>query len=194
MFARIPFASLSPWGRACLLLACLGLPLYASCTASEDTEPFVPAAQGAVQPSGDGDLVSEDKACARLLKAANAAYDRLGCPAPSFPKCPAFLRPGGGSGCYDYYDDSVSACEQAYESAPTCRELSPCLATAHLNEDLATCETVGVVPAGGAAGVAGAGADGGTGALAPVGGATGAGGLGGIGGAPPPDGFGGAAG
>ena len=160
MFARIPSALLSSWGRACLVLACLGLPLYVSCTASEDTEPFVPAAPGASQPAAEGTLVSEDTACARLLKAAKAASNRLGCPAPSFPSCPAFLRPGGGSGCYEYYDDSVSACEDAYGAAPTCRDLSPCLATAERNDELATCDQVesGVAGAGGVKGAGGAGA------------------------------------
>jgi len=158
MFARIPSSSLSLWGRTCLISAFLGLPLYAACTASEDTEPFVPAAQGANQPPGEGALVSEEEACARLLKAANAAYDRLGCDAPSFPKCPAFLRPGGANGCFEYYDDSVSACVSAYEDARTCHDLSPCLATAERNDELETCEKVdlGTGGAGGATGVGGA--------------------------------------
>jgi len=154
MFARIPSASLSPWGRACLLSALLGLPLFASCTASEDTEPFVPAAEGAKQPAGEGDLVSEEEACARLSKAASAAYDRLGCDAPSFPKCPSFLRPGGANGCFEYYEDSVSACVELYEDAPTCHELSPCLVTAERNDELETCERVG--PGAGGAGAGGA--------------------------------------
>jgi hypothetical protein len=166
MLARIPSASLSHWGRVALVSALLGLPLFASCTKSEDTEPFVPAVEGARQPSGEGDLVSEADACARLLDAAKEAYDRLGCDAPSFPKCPAFLRPGGGSGCYEYYDDSVTACVKSYEDAPSCRELSPCLATAERNDALDTCEVVddGM---GGAGGV-------GTGGGGPVGGAGGA--------------------
>lgn len=155
MFARIPSTSLSLWGRTCLLSAFLGLPLYASCTSSEDTEPFVPAVEGASQPSGEGALVSEDDACARLLKAANAAYDRLRCDSPAFPKCPGFLRPGGGSGCYEYYDSSVSACVTTYEGAASCRELSPCLATAKLNDALETCEQVTVVSSSGGVGGAG---------------------------------------
>ena len=177
MFARNPSASLSAWGRSCLLSALLGLPLFASCAASEDTEPFVPAAEGASQPQGSGAVVTEDDACARLLKAANAAYDRLGCTPPSFPKCPGFLRPGGGSGCYEYFDDSVTACVSAYENAPSCRELSPCLATAQLNEQLATCERVDVGAGGaGAAGTgAGGAAEGGSAAL-PDAGAPGMGG------------------
>lgn len=170
MFARIPSSSLSLWGRTCLISAFLGLPLYASCTASEDTEPFVPAAQGANQPPGEGALVSEEDACGRLLKAANAAYSRLGCEAPSFPKCPAFLRPGGANGCFEYYDDSVTACVSAYEDARTCQELSPCLATAERNDELETCEKVdpgtggagGVPGAGGTAAVAGANTGGAT--------------------------------
>lgn len=174
MFARIPSASLSHWGRACLVSALLGLPLFASCTTSEDTEPFVPAVEGARQPSGEGALVSEDDACAQLLDAANEAYDRLGCPAPTFPKCPAFLRPGGGSGCYEYYEDSVAACVAAYEDAPSCRELSPCLATAVFNDTLETCELVDVGTGGaGGAGTGGAGpvAGAGNGGAPPVGGA-----------------------
>jgi hypothetical protein len=158
MFARNPSASLSHWGRTCLISALLGLPLFASCTSSEDTEPFVPAVEGASQPEGSGALVSEDDACRRLLRAANEAYDRLNCDSPIFPACPGFLRPGGGSACYEYFDDSVSACEETYEKAPSCRELSPCLATAQLNEALDTCERIDVVePVGGAGGSAGAG-------------------------------------
>lgn len=158
MFARIPSPSLSLWGRTCLISAFLGLPLYASCTASEDTEPYVPAAQGANQPPAEGALITEDEACGRLLKAANAAYDRLGCEAPSFPKCPAFLQPGGGNGCYEYYEDSVTACVSAYEDAGTCHDLSPCLATAERNDELETCVQVdlGTGGAGGATGVGGA--------------------------------------
>jgi hypothetical protein len=158
MLARNPSASLSHWGRTCLISALLGLPLFASCTSSEDTEPFVPAVEGASQPKASGALVSEDDACERLLKTAKAAYKRLGCSPPGFAACPGFLRPGGGSGCYEYFEDSVSACEERYEEAPSCRELSPCLATAQLNEELTTCERVGVIePVGGAGGAAGAG-------------------------------------
>jgi hypothetical protein len=143
MIARIPFASLSRWGQTSLVLALTGLPLLPSCTTSEDTEPFVPAAEGATQPSGDGTLLSEADACSELLKAAQAAYERLGCDAPQFPDCPGFLRPGGGSGCYEYYEDSVTTCVAAYADAGTCRDLSPCLATAELNDRLPTCTLEG---------------------------------------------------
>ena len=154
MFARIPSASLSFWGRSSLALAFLGLPLYASCTSSEDTEPFVPAVEGASQPKAEGSLISEEDACARLLSAAKDAYERLGCDTPDFAECPGFLRPGGGSGCYEYYEGSVAACEKTYKGAPSCRELSPCLAVAERNDELATCEQV-EVPGGGGAGGAG---------------------------------------
>ena len=160
MFARNPFASWAHWARSSLVLALCGLPLYASCTKSEDTEPYVPAAEGAQQPDGDGDLTSEDSACARLREATEDAYDRLGCEAPALADCPGFLRPGGGSGCYEYREGSVSACEDAYEDARTCRELTPCIATAVLNTELATCELVTSeeVGAGGAGGAAAGGA------------------------------------
>ncbi len=151
MFARIPSTLLSFWGRSSLALAFLGLPLYASCTSSEDTEPFVPAVEGATQPAGEGSLIAEDEACARLLDAAQAAYKRLGCDATHFAACPGFLRPGGGSGCYEYYEDSVASCEKSYKGAPSCRELSPCLAVAERNDALVTCEQVDV-PSSGAGG------------------------------------------
>ncbi len=162
MFARIPSASLSLWGRTGLALAFLALPLYASCTSSEDTEPFVPAVEGANQPTGEGALISEDDACDRLLSASASAYKRLACAPPKAVECPGFLRPGGGSGCYEYYESSVAACEKSYKDAPSCRELSPCIAAAELNVELATCEQV-EVPGGGGAGGAG---------VAPVAGAT----------------------
>ena len=92
------------------------------------------------------------------MKAANAAYTRRQCEQATFPKCPVFLRPGGANGCFEYYDDSVTACVTAYEDARTCRDLSPCLATAERNDELETCEQVEVDPgAGGAGGATGAG-------------------------------------
>jgi len=181
MLARIRFASLSRRGQTSLVLALAGLPLLPSCTTSEDTEPFVPAAEGATQPSGDGTLLSEADACSELLKAAQAAYKRLGCDAPEFPDCPGFLRPGGGSGCYEYYENSVKACVATYEGAGACRDLSPCLATVELNALLPSCELVG--GEGGAGGVTGAA--GSTSGGAPEGGATSpAGGSPGASGAP----------
>ena len=155
MFVRIPSASLSRWGRTSLVLALAGLPLFASCTSSEDTEPFVPASEGATQPQGEGKLVSEESACADLLQAAKAAYKRLGCDAPAYPECPGFLRPGGGSGCYEYYQGSVAACIDQYEHAATCSTLSPCLPAAERNDQLPTCEVAlgaGGMPGGGGAG------------------------------------------
>src|SRR5437868_3285551 len=120
MFARIPFATLSRWGRGCLVLSLAALPLLPSCTVSEDTEPFVPASEGATQPKADGARISEEDACSQLLKAESAAYDRLSCDAPELPSCPAFLRPAGGSGCYEYFADSVAACVTAYGAAGSC--------------------------------------------------------------------------
>jgi hypothetical protein len=167
MYGRIPSASLSLWGRACLVSAVLGLPLFAGCTSSEDTEPFVPAVEGATQPKGEGALISEEDACERLLEAARAAYKRLGCDAPKYPECPGFLRPGGSSGCYTYYEDSVATCEQAYEDATSCRGLSPCLAVAERDDALPTCEQVDL-GAGGAGSVAGASSGGSSSGAGPL--------------------------
>ena len=156
MFVRMPSFSRSSWRRAGLGLVLLALPLSPGCTKSEDTEPFVPAVEGATQPTGSGSLISEDDACDRLLKAAGAAYKRLGCDAPTFAKCPDYLRPGGGNGCYEYYDDSVSACDDDGRTPPgRVSRLSPCLPTGRAQAvssptcDLGTAE--GGASAGGAA-------------------------------------------
>ena len=138
----------------------------------------MPAVEGARQPDEGGALLSEEDACERLRSAALDAYETLGCDAPEYPDCPGFLRPGGGSGCYEYSEDSIAACEKAYEDARSCRVLSPCLATAQLNLELPTCEQVIVDPGAGGAG----GAGGAAGAPAVEGG--GAGGVD-TGGAPP---------
>jgi hypothetical protein len=161
-------SSLSRRGRSSLAFALFGL-LYASCAGSEDTEPYVPAVNGATQPEADGDLIGEDEACDRLKSAAEDAYERLGCPEPSFEACPAFVRPAGGSGCYEYSAGSVEACEDAYDAADSCRSLSPCVATAVPNAELPTCEHL-VVPGAGGGGGAGAGAGGGATELGGAGG------------------------
>ncbi|HYQ18083.1 MAG TPA: hypothetical protein VEQ58_20055 [Polyangiaceae bacterium] len=121
-------------------MALAGLPFFASCTSSEDTEPFIPAVEGAKQPSGSGKLVSEDAACERVLAAAKSAYARLGCDAPKLGDCPGFVRPAGGSGCFEYYETSVAACESSYKDAGSCRTLSPCIVTAERNDSLSSCE------------------------------------------------------
>lgn len=156
MFVRIPSARSSRWGRFSLVLG-LGLfPVFTNCANSEDTEPYVPSKRGANQPDGDGALISEDDACERLRSAALSSYEGLGCTAPTYPECPGFVRPGGGSGCYEYREDSVAECEQEYEGATSCSSLSPCLATAVLNVELPTCEQL-TTPDDGTAGAGGNG-------------------------------------
>ena len=169
MIVRVP-SSFTRWGRSSLALALSGL-LYASCTSSEDTEPFLPPVIGAQQPEGGGDLMSEEDACERLRAAALDAYDSLGCDEPDFEECPAFLRPAGGSGCYEYSAASVDACEEAYGEARSCRDLSPCVAVAVQNLELASCELPAVPSEGGAGGGATGGGGpepGGAGGQAPV--------------------------
>ncbi|HXK16677.1 MAG TPA: hypothetical protein VNG33_02640, partial [Polyangiaceae bacterium] len=127
-----------------------------------------------------------------------AAYERLDCPRPTFLACPGFLRPGGGSGCYEYYEDSVEACVQAYKDAGSCRGLSPCLVTAELNEMLSTCEqpSSGEGGAGGSSGgasSAGANSGGASSAGASSGGAS-SGGVSSVAGSPGAGGAAGAAG
>jgi hypothetical protein len=161
MIVPVP-STLPRWGRSSLALALSGL-LYASCTGSEDTEPYVPAVSGATQPEAGGDMIGEEEACDRLKSAAEDAYERLGCPEPDFEECPAFVRPAGGSGCYEYSEGSIEACEDIYENADSCRNLSPCLATAVPNAELPTCEQLVVPGAGGAGGEGGGGGSGGGG-------------------------------
>jgi hypothetical protein len=72
--------------------------------------------------------------------------------------CPGYVRPGGASGCYEYYEDSVEACEKSYEDARSCGPLAPCIVSAERNDELPTCELLdtsaggqgGASPAGGA--------------------------------------------
>lgn len=140
----------------------LVVPLLPSCSETEDTEPFVPATEGARQPPGGGAREGEEAACSDLREATLDAYQRLGCGQPMLADCPAFIRPAGGSGCYEYEQASVGACQKAYAEAASCRELSLCLPTAVLDTRLVSCELSG---AGGAAA-------GGSGGEAPVGGAS----------------------
>lgn len=167
-----------------LVSALVGLSLVPSCTKSEDTEPFVPASEGAIQPEGGGDLLTEEDACSRLAGALLAARKRLGCTGPKPAECPGFLRPGGGDGCYEYSEDSVEACEGAYEDAFSCSDLAPCIVTAERNDSLPTCE-LSSTGEGGAGGVAAAGGatSGGAPAL-PEAGAPSEGGAAGAAGAP----------
>lgn len=163
-----PSSPASPrWGRFSLCLVVSAL-LFASCATDEDTEPHVPSMSGATQPEGGGALLSEADACDRVRSAALDAYERLGCEEPKFPECPAFLRPGGGSGCHEYQEGSIEACEQVYEEASSCRALAPCFATAEQNLDLDTCEQV-TPPDPGTGGAGGTGpASGGAGGAAPL--------------------------
>jgi hypothetical protein len=139
MLVRMPSTSLAHWGRVSLVLALAGLWLSSSCTPSEDTEPFIPAREGPTQPAANGDLLSADDACARLLAAAEDAYDRLGCDERKVSECPGFLGPAGGNGCYEYDEKSISECESAYDDARSCQVL-PCIVTAQRNDQLPGCE------------------------------------------------------
>jgi hypothetical protein len=190
MIVRVP--DRSRWRRSTLAVALLGL-AYASCTTSEDTEPYVPAEEGAIQPGGDGALLDEDEACERVKSAAEDAYGRLRCDAPTFAACPGFIRPGAGNGCYAYYEESVEACEEAYADAGSCQRLSPCIVSAVLDETLPSCVLGAGGAGGGGAGGGGAGGGGaggagpggaGSGGDAPAGGAPSMGGTGAEGGVP----------
>lgn len=176
MIARACFFTRSSWGRTGLLLLTTLLPAYASCTTDQDTEPFVPALPGATQPVAAGATLSEDEACERMLDAATAAYAKHGC---SFEhaECPDFIRPAGASGCYEYSEDSVDACESTYAEASSCVSLGPCFATAIENTSLPSCELVVVPGEGGAPGSDGGAPGAGGGAPGAEGGAPGSSGA-----------------
>jgi hypothetical protein len=156
MFARI-LSALLPTRRRLLLLSPLaGLLLVPNCTKSEDTEPFVPASEGATQPEGGGALLTEEEACPRLAAALTKARRQLDCSGPELPECPGFLRPAGGNGCYEYSQKSVEACERAYEDAFSCQSLAPCIVTAQRNDSLPSCVSEGETGAGGISAMGGA--------------------------------------
>jgi len=143
MMLRVSSLPAPRWLRTLLASALLGLPLYASCTPSEDTEPYVPSSEGAVQPGGDGAVLPEAEACQRIAAAEDEARDRLGCDAPERAACPSYIRPAGGSGCYEYRKASVEGCEAAYADAESCA-FAPCIVVAVENAALRTCEQSGV--------------------------------------------------
>jgi hypothetical protein len=199
MLAWLSPAARAQHGRAAVAFALLVLPVYASCTKSEDTEPFVPAQEGAFQPEGGGDLISEEEACDRIAEAESEARERLSCNPELVGECPGYIRPGAGSGCYEYSASSVAACEEAYDASRSCAQLQRCVVSATLNLELETCQQAGEGGAAGAGGGGGAlgGAGGEAGSLGGAGGDTGAplGGAGqGTGGAPDLGGSGGTAG
>jgi hypothetical protein len=180
-------------GSALLLLLTLG-PAQ-SCAETEDAEDFIPSEQGATQPGGDGDTISEDEACERLVAAEDEARDRLGCSGAD-RECPDYVRPAGSDPCLEFSEESVEECEDVLADYGSCGDFDrhPCVVTAVTGSRAEDCPDF-VTSSGGAGGAGGEGgaaqggaSQGGAGGEAEMGGAAGAAagapGAGGAGGAP----------
>ncbi|HVK07894.1 MAG TPA: hypothetical protein VM597_03855, partial [Gemmataceae bacterium] len=103
----------------------------ASCTESPKVEPYIPARPGAVQPPAGGSTVDEDEACERVRDAEEAARTRLQCSPLERAACPFYVRPAG-TGCWEYSEESISACENAIGEYDACGDFDeiPCVLSA----------------------------------------------------------------
>ena len=140
---------------AWVCLCCVSLLMAASCTSDTETDAYVPSEPGAVQPNSGGPLLAEADACAQLKGAESSARSKLGCAAVT-RDCPSFVRPAGGSGCFQYSKASIAACASLFESFGDCADFDkhPCLISATACD----VEPNGEGGAGGAVGSAGAAA------------------------------------
>jgi hypothetical protein len=118
----------SAWLLGCSLLL---LGLGASCSESDETEPFVPPRVGAEQPASGGEPLGADEACERLREAEEAARVNLQCRDLERPECPDYVRPAG-TGCWVYSEDSVTACVDKIAEYDDCSdfEQSRCILAA----------------------------------------------------------------
>ncbi len=163
----------SAWLLGCSLLL---LGLGGSCSESDETEPFIPPRVGAEQPASGGDALSEAETCERLREAEEAARVDLQCDDLERPECPYYVRPAG-TGCWEYSEDSVSACVDKIAAYEDCSdfELSPCILTATPSES--DCPAPGGEGGAGGSDPAAGGSPGTGGAPQPAGGAPGGGGA-----------------
>ena len=164
-------------------LALVAWVLASACTKSKDTYDPEPPERGAVQPDGGGARLSEPSACNQLKAAESAARSALNC-APVSRACPAFIRPAGGEGCFEYSEASVKACAALYGSFTRCEDFTthPCLLSAVSECDGEPAEGAAGAGPVGSAGSAGEGDGAGVPGSAGEGGAAGASGAGGEGG------------
>lgn len=128
----------------------LAFALAVGCSTQKDTEAFVPAERGAIQPDAGGALVSEAEACQSLKNAEGSARQTLSCPT-LLRSCPDYIRPAGGADCFKYDQGSIDGCVALYASFASCEDFAqhPCLISA-----VSKCDSIG---AGGASGEGGAG-------------------------------------
>ncbi len=131
-----------------------------ACSESKDTNPVVTPKSGAYQPEPSGTTIGEDEACQALTAAEDAQRSALGCGSVQRAPCPDYVRPAGGSGCYEYDEGTVNECASYYAGLTNCSDFveKPCVITA---VPTAACATASG-GAGGMGGSAGAGGSGGT--------------------------------
>jgi hypothetical protein len=135
-----------------LCLSMFAVVAAASCTTAKDTESYVPSKVGVVQPEPNGQLVDEASACAQFTKAEAKARADLSCDAVK-RTCPAFIRPAGGEGCFQYDQGTINGCVKLFGTFTTCDDFdaNPCVLSAKSSCDQGAGEG-GAAGAGGAAG------------------------------------------
>jgi hypothetical protein len=134
-----------------------------SCSSREEGTAF-PAAPGAQQPGGGGQLLDETTACQRLRAAEESARKRLNCEPLNRAECPYYVRPAG-TGCWKYGEAALAHCEDALDGYEFCTDFvqQPCLLTAEPT-DPASCPPLPGTGEGGESGIGNAGASGASGA------------------------------
>lgn len=130
-----------------------------SCSSREEGA-AVPAAPGAEQPAGGGQLLDESTACKRLRDAEESARKRLNCEPLNRAECPYYVRPAG-TGCWKYDEAALAHCEGALDAYELCTDFvqQPCFITAQPT-DPASCPPLPGTGEGGGSGTGNAGAGG----------------------------------
>lgn len=148
-----------------------------ACTESKDTNPVVTPKVGAYQPAPSGVLIDEAEACQAITAAEDAARGSLGCGTVQRAPCPEYIRPAGGSSCYQYDQGTVDACVSYYGSLSACVDFieKPCVVSAVPITGCASSSggAGGTGGTGGTSGGAGGTSGGAGGATAGAGGTTG---------------------
>jgi hypothetical protein len=125
----------------------------------EELGDSVPAAEGAVQPDGNGVAIDEQTACLAIVEAEDATRERLGCEPAERAPCPDYIRPAGARVCLMYDEGSVEACVRVIRDYEACSAFhrQPCVITA-LDQSGEGCPLGEAGAAGAGGGAAGAGA------------------------------------
>lgn len=103
-----------------------------ACSESKDTNPVVTPKSGAFQPTPNGVTIGEADACEAITAAEDAKRSALGCGSVQRAPCPEYIRPAGGSDCYEYDEGTVNECVSYYGGLTSCTDFTqkPCIVTA----------------------------------------------------------------